>query len=147
MIPRNVQLSRALLAVTAASHLVIPIVLWARQDSLRAEIVAQHPDFGPATVDDSVRVALTSATVFHSLLLLLCAFLVLKLATGKPWTRRLATVSQALSILFSLVSWSTSPLFHAVVPVLGVVQLITIALLWTGSARGFFHPARVPARV
>jgi hypothetical protein len=145
MIPRSIQTARVLLAITAAAHLVIPVVMWARQDSLRAEIARQHTDFSPTTLDNSVHAALLAATIFHGLLLLLNAFLIWKLATGKPWTRRLTTISQAPSIIFSLVSWSTSTMFHAVIPVTDVLQLITIVLVWTASARAFFHPA-VPTK-
>lgn len=128
-----------MLVVTAAAHLVIPVVMWIRQDSLRSEIARQHADFSSTTLDDSVHAALLAATIFHALLLLLNVFLVWKLATGKPWARRLTTVSQALSIVFSLASWSTSTMFHAVIPVIVVLQLITIVLLWTASSRSFFQ--------
>jgi hypothetical protein len=141
MIPRSVQTARVLLAVTAAAHLVIPVVMWARQDSLRAEIARQHADFSTTTLDNSVHAALLAATIFHGLLVLLNAFLIWKLATGKPWTRRLTTISQALSVIFSVVSWSTSTMFHAVIPVIDILQLITIVLLWTTSSRAFFRPA------
>jgi hypothetical protein len=136
--PRSVQAARALLAVVAAGHLVIPVVMWLRQDSLRDEIARQQPQLGAAALDDSVRVALASATAFHAALLGLSAFLIWKLATGRPWTRRLTTISQALAVIFSVVSWSTSTMFHAVIPVLDILQVVIIVLVWTPSARGFF---------
>jgi len=44
-----------------------------------------------------------------------------------------------LSVVFSAVSWSSSPMFHAVIPVIGVAQVLLVILLWAPqSAREFF---------
>lgn len=67
--------------------------------------------------------------------------LIAKLPSGKPWTRRLATVSQLLSVLFAAMSWSSSAMFHAVIPIVTVLQLVVVALLWLpGPAKQFFAP-------
>ncbi|MGW7539162.1 hypothetical protein [Amycolatopsis sp. NPDC054798] len=134
-----VQWARVLLAFVAISHLVTPVLMWAGRDAVRTQITSQHPEFGAAEVDRSVEVAVVSGAVFHGVLLALCAFLAWKLATARPWTRRLTTVSQLLSVVFSAVSWSSSPMFHAIIPIVGAVQLLIVALLWTpASAREFF---------
>ncbi|MFD1046613.1 hypothetical protein ACFQ1S_14140 [Kibdelosporangium lantanae] len=84
-------------------------------------------------------VAVISGAVFHGILLALCALLIWKLTTARPWTRRLTTVSQLLSVVFSVVSWSSSPMFHAVIPIIGAAQIVTVALLWfPRTARDFF---------
>jgi hypothetical protein len=128
-----------LLAVVAASHVMVPVVMWGRRSTLRDQIASRQPGFGPAEVAQSADIALVSAAVFHGLLLVLCALLVWKLATARPWTRRLTTVSQLLSVVFSVVSWSSSPMFHAVIPVIGAMQILVVALLWAPrSARAFF---------
>jgi hypothetical protein len=138
-IPTSVHLARALLAVVAISHLVVAIVLWADEGALRAQIASQHPEFGAAELARSADIAVVSGAVFHGVLLLLCVLLAAKLATGQPWTRRLTTISQLVSILFSAFSWSSSPMFHAVIPIIGVIQIIIVALLWAPrSAREFF---------
>ncbi|MET7283287.1 hypothetical protein ABZS29_33980 [Kribbella sp. NPDC005582] len=121
--------ARVLLLVIALAHLVIPAVMLARSDTLRGEVAAQHPDFGSSELDASVQVALTSATVFHLLLAVLCVFLAWKLDGTRRWAVRLTVVSQALSIVFSLVSWSTSAMFHAVIPVVVLLQLAVIVLV------------------
>jgi hypothetical protein len=142
-VPQAVQAARALLGLIALTHLVIAAVMSARQDSLRAQIAAGHPEFDAAEVARSAHVAVVSGAVFHGLLLVLCVFLGVKLAGGRPWTRRLATVSQLLSVVFGVVSWSSSPMFHAVVPVVAVAQLAVVALLWAPVAtRSFFTAAR-----
>ncbi|WP_405060890.1 hypothetical protein OG474_04415 [Kribbella sp. NBC_01505] len=120
---------RFLLLLIALTHLAIPAVMLVRSDSLRAEVATQHPDFPASEVDASVRVALTSATVFHLLLAVLCVVLAWKLDGTRRWASRLTVVSQALSIVFSLVSWSTSTMFHAVIPVVVLLQLATIVLV------------------
>ncbi|WP_275294222.1 hypothetical protein [Amycolatopsis sp. La24] len=141
--PTPVQWARALLAVVAITHLVVPVVMWSSRDTLRVQIASQHPEFAAAEIDRSVDVAVVSGAVFHGVLLMLCALLVWKLATARRWTRRLTTVSQLLSVVFSAVSWSSSPMFHAVVPVVGAVQLVIVALLWAPlSAREFFDGQR-----
>ncbi|RJQ66986.1 hypothetical protein D5S17_34980 [Pseudonocardiaceae bacterium YIM PH 21723] len=91
---------------------------------------------------------MTAAAAFHGVLLALCVLLVWKLATGRPWTRRLATVSQLLSVAFSLVSRSSSPMFHAIIPVIGAAQILLVTLLWgSRSARDFFAKPRAVERV
>jgi hypothetical protein len=73
------------------------------------------------------------------LLVLACLLLAAKLAGARPRTRRLTTVSQLLSVVFSVFSWSSTPMFHAVIPVVGAVQVVVVVLLWVpGSARRFF---------
>jgi hypothetical protein len=138
-IPAPVQSARVLLAAVAISHLVIPVVMAVNQSALRDQIAAQHPDFAAAEVARSADIAVASGAVFHSVLLALCALLAWKLATARPWTRRLTTVSQLLSVVFSVVSWSTSPMFHAVIPIIGAAQILIVALLWTPrTVREFF---------
>jgi hypothetical protein len=97
------------------------------------QIATRHPDFGAAEVARSATIAVTSGAVFHGVLLALCALLVWKLATARPWTRRLATASQLLSVVFSVVSWSSSPMFHTVIPIICAAQILTVALLWFPS--------------
>jgi hypothetical protein len=126
-------------AVVAVSHVVVPVVMWARRSALRDQIASKQPGFGPAEVARSADIALVSAAMFHGLLLVLCALLAWKLATARPWTRRLTTISQLLAVVFSIVSWSSSPMFHAVIPIIGAMQIVAVALLWVPrSARGFF---------
>ncbi|MFI5610615.1 hypothetical protein [Amycolatopsis sp. NPDC051903] len=137
--PAPVRPAQALLVLVGLSHLVVPVVMWAARSTLRDEIAAGHPSFAAAEIDKSAAAALLAATVFHGVLLVLCAVLVWLLASGRPWTRRLTTVSQLLSVGFGAVSWTSSPMFHAVVPVVAAVQLLVVALLWAPwSARVFF---------
>jgi len=134
-----VQCARGLLGVVALSHLVVPIVMWVNRDDLRMTIAGRSPEFGAAELDKAVAVALWSATGFHALLLALAVWLIVKLATGRPWVRRVTTVSQLLSVLFSLVSWSSSPMFHVVIPIVGLAEVVLVALLWVPrESRAFF---------
>lgn len=59
--------------------------------------------------------------------------------SGKPRVWRLALISQGLGIIFSIVSWTSNEMFHAVIPVVDVTQLVTIALLLTPTAKSFFR--------
>ncbi|MGW2866012.1 hypothetical protein [Streptomyces sp. NPDC001205] len=138
-IPAPVQAARALLTAVAISHVVVPLFMSFDQSALRHQIATQHPDFGAAEVARSAKIAVTSGAVFHGILLLLCALLAWKLATARTWTRRLATVSQLLSVVFSVVSWTSSPMFHTAIPVICAAQILSVALLWFPStAREFF---------
>ena len=142
MTPPPVRWAQGLLALVAVSHVVVPVVMWARQDELRGGIAAAHPEFGRAEVARSADVAVLSGAVFHVLLLALCVFLVWKLPAARPRIRLLATVSQLLSVVFSVFSWSSSPMFHAVIPVVGALQVLIVVLLWVpGPARAFFAPS------
>ncbi|MGW4485825.1 hypothetical protein ACWEOE_18530 [Amycolatopsis sp. NPDC004368] len=142
-VPGAVQAVRVLLGVVAVSHAVVPLVMWARESGLRAEIAAAHPEFPAAEVGRSAGIALASAAVFHAVLLVLCLLPVWPLARGRAWARRLVTVSQPLSLVFSVVSWSSSAMFHAVIPVVGAVQVATVVLLWAPvPVRVFFAHAR-----
>ncbi|MFC3452445.1 hypothetical protein [Amycolatopsis speibonae] len=138
-VPGAVRLSRALLIAVAVSHLVVPLVLWANESALRAQIAERYPGFGEAEVARSASVAIESGAVFHGILLVLCVVPVWKLATGRTWTRRLITATQVLSLVFSVFSWTSSPMFHVVIPVVGLVQVVLVALLWVPRpARDFF---------
>jgi hypothetical protein len=135
----SVRWALALLAVVAVSHVVVPVVMWADQSGLRAQTAAQHPEFGAAEIARSADIAVVSGAVFHGVLLALCALLLWKLPSGRPWTRGLATVTQLLSVVFGVVSWSSSPMFHAVIPVVAAAQVVLVGLLWVPqSAREFF---------
>jgi len=139
LVPTPVQSARVLLTAVAISHLVVPVVMGVNQTTMRDQIATQHPDFGAAEVARSADIAVTSGAVFHGILLGLCALLMWKLATARPWTRRLVTVSQLLSVVFSVVSWSSSPMFHTVIPIVGAAQILIVALLWVPrTAREFF---------
>jgi hypothetical protein len=135
-VPKPVQAARALVALIGLGHLVILVVTWAREDALRDQIAAQHPDFHATEVARSADIAVLSGAVFHGILLVLCVLLTVKLATGRPWTRRLATVSQLLSVAFGFFSWSSSPMFHVVIPVAAAAQLAVVVLIWL--PRDFF---------
>ncbi|AYF78303.1 hypothetical protein D7D52_35785 [Nocardia yunnanensis] len=137
--PKSIQAARVLLTAVAISHVVVPMLMSVDQSALRNQIATQHPDFDAGEVARSADIAVTSGAVFHGILLSLCALLVWKLATARPWTRRLATVSQLLSVVFSVVSWSSSSMFHTVIPIICAAQVLTVALLWFPStAREFF---------
>ncbi|WP_181772828.1 hypothetical protein [Amycolatopsis pittospori] len=138
-VPGAVRLSRALLIAVAVSHLVIPLVMWAYKNTLREQIAAGYPSFTESEVVRSAEVAVQSGAVFHGILLVLCVVPAWKLATGRPWTRRLTTATQLLSVVFGVFSWSSSPMFHAVIPVVAIAQIAVVALLWVPrQAREFF---------
>ncbi|WP_037311953.1 hypothetical protein [Amycolatopsis orientalis] len=138
-VPGAIRLSRALLIAVAVSHLVVPLVLWANENALRAQIAARYPGFGQAEVERSAAVAIESGAVFHGILLVLCVVPAWKLATGRRWTRRLTTATQLLSLVFSVFSWTSSPMFHAVILVVGLAQVVLVPLLWVPRpARDFF---------
>ncbi|WP_409492056.1 hypothetical protein [Amycolatopsis sp. cmx-11-12] len=137
--PGAVRLSRALLIAVAVSHLVIPLVMWANEDALRAQVATTYPGFGQAEIVRSAEVAVESGSVFHGILLVLCVVPAWKLASGWSWTRRLITATQVLSLVFSVFSWTSSPMFHAVIPVVALTQVVLVALLWAPRpARDFF---------
>lgn len=137
-VPRSVQLARALLVVVAISHLVIPVVMIVDRSALGDQITRQHPEFSAGIVTKAVDIALTSAVVFHGLVLILCIFLIWKLTSARSWIRRLTTLSQLLAVVFSVVSWSSSTMFHPVVLVLDAIQLVVVILLWTRPSQAFF---------
>ncbi|WP_326565447.1 hypothetical protein VSH64_26735 [Amycolatopsis rhabdoformis] len=141
-VPAVVQAVRLLLCVVALSHVVVALVMWAREAALRNEIAAAHPDFGAAEVARSAEIAVASAAVFHAVLVVLCLLPAWRLGAGRSWARRLVTISQPLGLLFSVVSWSSSAMFHAVIPVVGALQIAAVVLLWVPAAREFFARAR-----
>jgi hypothetical protein len=145
MTPRAVQAARGLLGLVALSHLIVPILMWANRDDLRMTIADRSPEFGAAELDKAVAAAVGAAVVFHVLLLVLSLWLILKLLTGRPWVRRLTTVSQLLSVVFSFVSWSSSPMFHVVIPIVGLAELVLVVLLWVPSESKAFFRRSEPA--
>jgi hypothetical protein len=152
-VPGAVQITRSILVLVAISHVIVPIVMWMRREDLTAEISSANPGFGSAELDAAVNIALGSAALFHAVLLILTVFLVIKLGTGRRWVRRLTAISQILAVLFSAVSWSSSTMFHAVIPPVDILHLLAIGLLWAPQqSRAFFdrhaadNLAALPAR-
>jgi hypothetical protein len=120
----------ALLAIVAVSHLIVP--------GQPGRPAPPAPRFDAAEIARSADVAVISGVVSHAFLLALCACCCGSSPPPRPWTRRLATVYQLLSVLFSAVSWSP-PMFHAAIPVIGLAQILHIILLGSPrSAREFF---------
>ncbi len=138
-VPGAVRWSRALLIAVAVGHLVIPLVMWANESAMREQIASLYPSFTPAEVVRSAEVAVESGAVFHGILVVLCVVPAWKLATGRRWTRRLSTATQLLSVVFGVFSWTSSPMFHAVIPVVALVEIAVVVLLWVPRpAREFF---------
>lgn len=138
-VPAPVQLARGLLVLVAVSHLVVPVVMWTDQGTLESQIESGHSGFTATETATTVHSTLIAASAFHGMLLLLCLLLAWKLPGTRPWTRRLTTITQLLSVLFSAVSWSSSPMFHQAIPVIGVAEVVIVALLWgPRPARAFF---------
>lgn len=78
-------------------------------------------------------------TAIHAPLAVLSAFLAYELGTGRPWARRMTTLSQILSLTFGIVLWSSQGTHHAFVVLAGVAQALIVGMLWLPSAsRGFF---------
>jgi hypothetical protein len=75
-------------------------------------------------------------------LLLICGYLVFALPRGRFWVWRLALVSQPLGIVFSIVSWSGSTMFHALIPVTDAVQAAVLVLLLLPASRAYFRRSR-----
>lgn len=142
-IPAPVRLARGLLVLVAVSHLAVPVVMWTDQGALSSKVAGAHPGFSAAEVATTVHSTLIVASAFHGIFLLLCLLLAWKLPTARPWTRRLTTITQLLSVLFSAVSWSSSPMFHPVIPFIDAAEVVIVALLWgPRPARAFFSTAQ-----
>lgn len=141
--PRPVRVARVLLAAAAVDHIVVPAVTLTHVPALRAAVRAAHPADDPAAITRAVDTLTATSLAVHLPLLILTAVLVWKLPTGHPWVLRPATVSQALSIVFSGLSSAPLPALHALFPVVDAVQLTVIVLLWgPRTSRDFFnaHP-------
>lgn len=109
------------------------------RSSLAFEIAVMHPEFNAATTGAAVTIALRAASIFHGVLLALSVGLAIALEKPREWLRRLATVSQLIAILFSVVSWRSSAMFHGIIPLVDAAQIGIVLLLWIPrSARSFF---------
>ncbi|SFW92071.1 hypothetical protein [Amycolatopsis australiensis] len=65
--PAPVQAARVLLTAVAISHLVVPLVMGLKQNTLLAQIAIQQPDFGAAEVARSATIAVTSRATLLSM--------------------------------------------------------------------------------
>lgn len=115
--PGPVQWARGLLVLVAAGHVAVPLVLWS----------------------EGAQEGIGGALAIHVPLAVLSLVLARALSSGSPWALRPAAVSQVLSILFSVLLWSSPTTARSVTPILVAVQLSVLVLLWApGSARAFF---------
>lgn len=124
--PRDIAVARALLVLVASNHLVIPIVMLARRSALESDIAREHPLFTVDDVRDSASVAIDAGVAFHGLLFVLTVALVVLLPRMRSWLLRVTIVSQLAGIAFSTVSWSSSTMFHPVIPIVDIIQLVII---------------------
>jgi hypothetical protein len=121
-------------------HLAVPVVMLANKAGLRADTSAANPALTPAQLDAAVVVAIAAAVVFHLLFCAAYTWFGVKAARGRRWARVALTITLVLSTLFSAVSWSSSSMFHTLVIVSDLLQVILIGLLWIpSSARGYFE--------
>lgn len=141
-VPTSVGCIQALLAVIALIHCAIPLVMNVRRAELSAEIAYRNPWFDIDTVNESAAIAVRSASIFHALAVVVCLVGVWSLRSRRRWAGRFLLVSQAMSIAFSVVSWSSSAMFHALIPVLDLAALAVVVLAWSTSARHFYRNGR-----
>jgi uncharacterized membrane protein len=141
--PTAVTSARALLALVAVFHLLVPLYTLTHLSQLTHDIATDHPGGHPAS-----RLA-TSATVtalaVHLPLLALTGFLAVALRSAHPWTRRPATVSQLFGIAFAAASTPPLHALHPLVPLAISLSTAVVVLLWAPAAsRSFFasHPRR-----
>ena len=137
--PKTVRSVQVLLALIALTHCAIPFVMSARRAELSAEIATANPSFDIDTVNESVAIAVRSASVFHAVTFIVCVVGMWSLASRRCWAGRFLLVSQAMSIVFSVFSWSSSSMFHAVIPVLDLLALAVVVLVWSPAARTFYR--------
>lgn len=123
--------ARFLLIAVALVHVVIPAVMWWQRGQLHDQIARENPGLPPAGVNGAVEVALIAAAVFHAVFAILNLWLARRLATGRGQIA--TTIVQLLAAAFSIVSWRSSPMFHAVIPVVTAAELLTVVLVWLPS--------------
>ncbi|KJK34303.1 hypothetical protein UK23_43765 [Lentzea aerocolonigenes] len=123
--------ARFLLIAVALVHVVIPAIMWWQRGQLHDQIARSNPDLPPAGVDGAVQIALIAAAVFHAVFAILNVWLTRRLGAGRG--RIATTVVQLLAAVFSIVSWRSSPMFHAVIPVVTALELLTVVLVWLPS--------------
>lgn len=128
--PAALRITIAALSALVLLHVAVPVMLLAGRASLRDDTLAAHPDFRPDQLDAAVVVTLAAAAVFH---LLFCAAYIWfgwKLARGRRWARIALTITLVLATLFSVVSWTSSSMFHAAIIASDVLQIVLMGLLW-----------------
>ncbi|MCZ4517179.1 hypothetical protein O4220_01530 [Rhodococcus ruber] len=140
--PTSVRTIHTLLILIALAHSAIPFVMNARRAELSAEIATKNPTFDINTVNESVAIAVRSASVFHTVAVVVCLVGMWSLRSRRRWAGRFLLVSQAMSIAFSVISWSSSAMFHALIPVLDLAALAVVVLAWSTSARHFYRNGR-----
>jgi hypothetical protein len=120
----------AALGALVLLHVAVPIVMLANKVSLRADTLAANPTFTPAELDAAVVVALAAAVVFHLLFCVAYIWFGWKLARRRRWARVALTVTLVLATLFSVVSWTSSAMFHTEIIAGDAVQIALLGLLW-----------------
>lgn len=120
-------------------HLVIPIIMRIKQQSLVADSLKLNSQLSPAEVTAIVHITIISAAIFHIVFVILYIWLSVMIYKRKNWVRVVLTGVLFVGTLASVVSFMTSTMFRAIIPVTDLIQLVLILLLWIPmSSRDYF---------
>ncbi|OYC97902.1 hypothetical protein [Microbacterium sp. Yaish 1] len=138
--PLQVRVARVLLAVIAAAHGVAIVVVVLLQGVLAEQIGGTQQALSSSDVSKLVLLELVRTVSFHALLVVVCGIYAAKISSGSRRVFRIVVASQALSVVFGIVTWFTSPDVVRFVTPAFVVSAFAVLLLLLGSAsaRAFF---------
>lgn len=128
--PKAVKLTLLMIGILALTHLLVPAFMFAHSSDLAVRISHDHPDFSASQVEKSVALALRSALIFHAVLMIALIALAVAFAGRRRWSRRAITTLSAISLVSSIVSWRSSPMFHGVIVVSDLLLIALIITLW-----------------
>lgn len=128
--PRAVKIVLLLMAVLAVTHVLVPVYMATHSGALALQISHDHPELSASQIANSVGLALRSAIIFHAVLMIALIALAFAFSRRRRWSRKVITTLSVISLISSLVSWRSSPMFHGAIVATNVLLVVLVAILW-----------------
>jgi hypothetical protein len=140
--PKEFTLITLGLAVLVILHLIVPLIMMLERDTIAEGIRQANRALTPDAVDLALKITLLASALFHLLFVGLYIWFGLKLQPGRRWARIALTATLIIAVFTSVVSFKSSPLFRAIIPISDLLQLALVVLLWLPrTMRDFFATA------
>lgn len=141
-VPKQVKMIVQGLYALVILHLVVPFAMWGKLQTLATDALKVNPKLSPNEVDAIVCVTLISAAIFHIIFVIAYVWLSIMIYKRKNWLRIVLTTILIVATLASAVSFKTSTMFRAIIPITDLIQLILILLMWIPITSRKYFTAR-----
>lgn len=119
-------------------HIIIPIIMWLSKSQLANQMKTNSPAMSNAEVVKYTDIVMLASIAFHLIFVVVFFILAKKIVKGINKARIRVTIVLIISAIASYSSFTLSPMFRVLIPLLDLFQIILVILLWTPKSSGSF---------